>query len=292
MSETDRRFEVVIPAYNAEKTVTKSIESAFTAGATRVIVVDDGSTDATYSVARTAGAHVIRQENSGASVARRTGLREAEAPYVVMLDSDDALIAEGIERSIGLLGTDANVVAAGGSAIGFFADGAEQVILPNESNPTFRSLLDQGFAPVPPACLVWDAEKLKKALFESSPDPILPRYAEDYEMMLRVAMLGRIELHAQPSARYALEGGKSMGDPTRSVRSVSRMRDYYSEFSGIEIRRWRERQIAARAHLRLYKNARNAGSKVIHLALAALADFPLIYGLLRGKAERMRKWQS
>ncbi|MGO2112116.1 MAG: glycosyltransferase family A protein [Pseudoclavibacter sp.] len=292
MSGTDRSFEVVIPAYNAEKTVTESIQSALAAGATRVIVVDDGSKDATANVARAAGAYVIRQENSGASVARRTGLREVEAPYVIMLDSDDALIPEGVERSLEMLVNDPGVVAAGGSARGFFTDGTEQIIRPNESAPTLKSLLEQGFAPIPPACVVWNSGKLVEALFVSAPEPLLPRYAEDYEMMLRIAMLGRITLHDDPSARYALEGGKSMDDPSRSVRSVSQMRDYYSDYSGIEIRRWRERQISARAHLRLYKNARGTGQKLTHLAAATAADFPLIYGLLRSKVVRSREWKN
>lgn len=282
-------LDVVIPAFNAAATISYAIESAYAVGAVRVVVVDDGSSDGTAEVARDAGAMVIRQENAGASVARRVGLAEVTAKRVAMLDADDAVLPGGVAESMRLLESTSGAVAAGGSALGFFKDGTERVIFPNESNPSLESLLKQGFAPIPPACVIWDTETLKYALFEAEPEPLLPRYAEDYEMMLRVAMMGRLVLHRQPSAHYALEGGKSMDDPARSVRSVSQMRDYYSSYFGIEIRHWRERHITARARLRMYKNSRTTLRKLYHLVLASVSDFSLILGLLRSKVQRSRE---
>lgn len=63
-----------------------------------LIVVDDGSTDATSDVARADGAIVIRHENNrGVSAARNAGIRAASAPIVAFLDDDcepDAAWAE------------------------------------------------------------------------------------------------------------------------------------------------------------------------------------------------------
>src|SRR5690606_35835161 len=148
-----------------------------------------------------AGAHVVRQENAGASVARRTGLREVEAPYVVMLDSDDALIPEGVERSLTGLAQTARAVAYGGAALGFFHSGETVTVAANVAAINTQQLVAQGFSPIPPACIVWRTAELREALFEASPEPLLPRYAEDYEMIIRASLRGTIHFHPELSAR-------------------------------------------------------------------------------------------
>lgn len=83
---------VVIPAYNAATFLGEAIESVFAQDgpAREVIVVDDGSTDATGAVAASfAEVRVIAQANGGIAAARNTGLREASAPVVAFLDADD-----------------------------------------------------------------------------------------------------------------------------------------------------------------------------------------------------------
>ena len=78
----------VIPAFNEEKTVGEVVGSAL-AYVDEVVVIDDGSTDDTATVAAEAGATVVRHEqNRGilASVVR--GLKEARGEILVTLDAD------------------------------------------------------------------------------------------------------------------------------------------------------------------------------------------------------------
>ncbi len=87
------RFSVVIPAFNAAATLARAIESvrAQTWPAHEIIVVDDGSTDATAEVAhRFADVRLIRQANGGVSVARNTGAAAATADWLAFLDADDS----------------------------------------------------------------------------------------------------------------------------------------------------------------------------------------------------------
>jgi len=286
MSVPTAQLAVVVPAYNAGRSIAAAVSSAFAVGAGEVIVVDDGSTDDTAAIAERAGAKVIRQSNQGASVARRAGLAAAAAPYIVMLDADDTLLPDGVARSLAELRDDQTLSAVGGAARGVLADGAEVRVVTNDPAPSLASLLRQGFAPVPPACFVWRTRDLRRALLESDPPPLLPRYAEDYEMLVRVAALGAVRLHTEPSARYALVGGKSMVDPSRSVRAVAEMRAYYAEHSGIAIPQWGARQIRARGHLRRYKNADGRAAKVRHLAMAGINDPSLVWGLVRARLRR------
>lgn len=87
------RFSVVIPAFNAAATLARAIESvrAQTWPAHEIIVVDDGSSDATASVAESFGHAVtlIRQPNSGVAAARNAGARAATGDWLAFLDADD-----------------------------------------------------------------------------------------------------------------------------------------------------------------------------------------------------------
>lgn len=87
------RFSVVIPAYNSAATLARAIESvrAQSWPAHEIIVVDDGSLDATADVARQFGETVrlIQQPNSGVSVARNAGAAAASGDWLAFLDADD-----------------------------------------------------------------------------------------------------------------------------------------------------------------------------------------------------------
>jgi len=87
------RFSVIIPAYNSDKTLARAIDSvlAQTWPAYEIIVVDDGSTDATATVAAGYGNKVryLRQDNAGVSAARNQGAQIASGDWLAFLDADD-----------------------------------------------------------------------------------------------------------------------------------------------------------------------------------------------------------
>lgn len=93
---------VVIPAYNEETTIASVIRSCIESGFSTVIVVDDGSSDATASLSQAAGARVIRHlVNRGAGAATETGLEAARRlgmRYVVITDADGQHDAGDIVR--------------------------------------------------------------------------------------------------------------------------------------------------------------------------------------------------
>ncbi|MGO9444362.1 MAG: glycosyltransferase family 2 protein [Thiobacillaceae bacterium] len=87
------RFSVVIPAYNAGKTLARALDSvlAQTWPAHEIIVVDDGSHDDTDQIVAAYGDRVIAlwQENAGPSAARNRGVQAASGEWVAFLDADD-----------------------------------------------------------------------------------------------------------------------------------------------------------------------------------------------------------
>lgn len=98
---------VIIPTYNREKTIERAVNSvlAQTWKELEIIVVDDGSTDRTDEILRAYGNKIrfIRQQNSGASAARNTGIRAATGEIISFLDSDDEWLPEKTERQVKLL---------------------------------------------------------------------------------------------------------------------------------------------------------------------------------------------
>jgi len=89
----NHRISVVIPAHNAAAYLSESLDSvlAQTLPAAEILVVDDGSTDGTADVASRFGraVRVVRQPQSGVSVARNIGLDRAAGDLIAFLDADD-----------------------------------------------------------------------------------------------------------------------------------------------------------------------------------------------------------
>lgn len=92
-----KKLGVVVPAYNSEKYISKCIESILgqTYKNIELVLVDDGSTDNTASIAEeyeciNSNMHIIRQENAGPIKARHAGIKALEdCEYVTFVDSDD-----------------------------------------------------------------------------------------------------------------------------------------------------------------------------------------------------------
>ena len=85
-------ISVIVPAYNREKYIGAALDSIFAQDyrPIEVVVVDDGSTDGTASVARSyPDVRYIYQENQGPAVARNTGLANCTGELISFLDADD-----------------------------------------------------------------------------------------------------------------------------------------------------------------------------------------------------------
>ncbi len=98
------RYSVIVPAYNAARTLPQTLEALQRQTLPRdvyeVIVVDDGSTDDTAAVAARYGVRVLCQENRGPAAARNAGVRIARGEIVLFTDADCAPREDWIERMV------------------------------------------------------------------------------------------------------------------------------------------------------------------------------------------------
>lgn len=112
---------IVIPVYQAEKYLTKCLDSvmAQTYSDIEVILVDDGSTDGSgricdeYAV-RDGRIRVIHRANGGLSDARNAGMAEAKGEYIIFVDSDDYVSGRMVETLYSRIRADGSDMAIGG----------------------------------------------------------------------------------------------------------------------------------------------------------------------------------
>ena len=106
MNKVDMGITIIVPIYNVEKYLAECLESLYKLNIPdmEVILIDDGSTDNSYAVARKyAEKHLektilIQKENGGLSSVRNFGIHIARKKYIAFIDSDDFVDCEKFEN--------------------------------------------------------------------------------------------------------------------------------------------------------------------------------------------------
>lgn len=102
-------ISVIMPIYNAEKYVKKSIDSLVnqTTEEIEIILVDDGSTDGSGAICdqydKLDNVKIIHKANGGTCTARNTGLMHARGRYISFIDADDFMDLNAYEKIIDVL---------------------------------------------------------------------------------------------------------------------------------------------------------------------------------------------
>lgn len=101
-------FSIVIPLYNKQEYVKATLLSVIYQSFREfeVIVIDDGSTDASTKIVESlddSRIRLIRQDNGGPSTARNRGIKEAKGKYIAFLDADDEWLPDKLEMQRDLL---------------------------------------------------------------------------------------------------------------------------------------------------------------------------------------------
>jgi len=116
----------IIIFFNAEKFFEEAIESVFaqTYDNWELLLVDDGSTDSSTTIARTYAEQYPEKvkyleheghQNLGMSATRNLGIRNAKGEYIAFLDADDVWLPEKLERKVAILNSHPEVAMVCGS---------------------------------------------------------------------------------------------------------------------------------------------------------------------------------
>ncbi len=111
-NKTKLTISVIVPVYNAEKYISKCLDSILSQeGDFDIVVVNDGSTDSSLKILQEyakkyKNIKLINQDNQGVSAARNVGLKAASAKYITFVDSDDWLEPNAFNLAIDVIKKD------------------------------------------------------------------------------------------------------------------------------------------------------------------------------------------
>jgi len=260
---------VVIPVRNGARFVGDAIDSALSQGdVTRVIVVDDGSTDSSADVVgriRDDRVTLIQGAEKGVSAARNLGFAEAERrnaagqnddAWVMFLDADDRLVP-GATRKL-LEGAEADCVAVYGDYERIGPDGrriGRRGLLRRRGKPSgeiLRDLLGGNFIVNGGVMLIRHEHFGRAGGFDET-----LRYCEDWHLFCRLAGMGRIiwrprttvlEYRVHDSSAM-MSGRVNFGHYRAALERVFMDPTVVSKVNGTELVRLHQK---AEAHLRTY----------------------------------------
>jgi glycosyltransferase involved in cell wall biosynthesis len=203
----DPLVSVVIPAFNAARTLAAAIGSALeqTLGSLEVIVVNDGSSDATEDVARSIpGVKLVAQRNAGAAAARNAGILAARGRYVALLDADDVWLPEKLEVQLERMRSTAGCQAVQCGAL--HVDDDLNVIsiegCTDTGNAAVESLLFQNLPAFLSALVVERQRLLELGMFDTSLEIL-----EEWDMALKVSRFCGMRSVKQPLVMYRWHPG-------------------------------------------------------------------------------------
>lgn len=192
--DIDKNVSVIIPVYNRREKVLRALESV--RSQTRfhdileIFVIDDGSTDGTdEAVIQYQNEHpempikLIRQANSGPSIARNLGMANASGYYLAFLDSDDEWLEDKLALQLELMEDHPEIDFLGGGT-----DDAPLTILGKKKpllyRATLKDLLIKSF-PVTPSII------MKKEIYDNIGgfDPAISYY-EDCDYLQQICIAG------------------------------------------------------------------------------------------------------
>jgi glycosyltransferase involved in cell wall biosynthesis len=230
---------VLMPVYNGERFLAEAVDSALqqTLHNIEVVIVDDGSTDASgaiadrYAIEHADRVRVVHQVNQGLPLARNAAIAVARGRYLALLDADDlwlpghlAACVDVLERDpmIGLVHADAEDIDADGNRL---AVDDEARWGRDSRNPYAAVLLRRQHIVCPTAVFRRSVVDTIGAF-----DPAFNRLGcEDRDMWLRLAEVSKVVYLEGIQARYRIHGSNMSANSERMWRARKLLVDKYAQ---------------------------------------------------------------
>lgn len=213
---------VIVPCFNHGRFLAEALASVGTPSVrTEVVVVDDGSTDATPEVVATFETtnelRSVRQPNAGLAAARNRGLHESRGKYVIFLDADDRLAPGAVDIGVAALEEHPECAFVFGRCRMMDVDGTLLVTpaVPRIVRDHYRELLRRNYIWMP-ATVMFRREPLERTGGFSRD----VNAAADYDMYLHLARHYPVHDHAQVVAHYRRHESNMSGNASRMLRET------------------------------------------------------------------------
>lgn len=296
---------VVMPAFNAADTVANAVRSVLAQSicALELIVCDDASSDATVAVLDGFDdprlSILANDRNLGPGPSRDRAIAAALSPWIALIDADDAWAPNRLERLLGALGVDRDVLVFDDVLICHDVKGSMVPWRPLHGRRAFRHS-GSGICDLPLETYVRSQRLLIK--------PIMPahairdsrlrhserRFAEDAEFIIRLALTG-VRLRYFPEALYWYR--VTPGSLTAQAKDQSLMRRCLEDCARLDavpdsVRGALEEKIASlRVNESLYALAHQLRRGQVISALRLLGGEPELMRVLPGRLTRHLAYQ-
>lgn len=208
------KISVIIPCYNNELYIGRSIESVLSQDYPNieVIVVDDGSTDNSKEVIHNYAVKYIYQENRGCSYARNVGANYSTGKYLVFLDADDWLLDNALNINVAYLMENEEAAFVAGSYQFFYQSRNvfDDRLISLHKDP-YLGLLNINFIGMIATVM------FRKNIFDDFKFNDKLKVCEDYDLFLRICRNYEVICHQELIAVYRIYGDNTSSNIPRML---------------------------------------------------------------------------
>jgi glycosyltransferase involved in cell wall biosynthesis len=135
-----KKVSVVIPAYNEEKAIAKTVKEFSLPFVDEIVVVDNASTDRTGELAKKARARVVKENRKGYGFSCRRALRSARGDIIILVEADGTFDPRDTKKLLSYIG-DADMVLGTRTCMQFVEKGANMGLFLGYGNAFIAKLL-------------------------------------------------------------------------------------------------------------------------------------------------------
>ena len=265
----------IIAVYNGADQIRRAIDSVLAQSrpVDELIVIDDGSTDATPEVVASYGDRVqyIRQKNGGVAAARNNGIRTATSEWVALLDHDDEWLPQKIERQLELVQVNSKAALCYSAYWSHWLGGESKIVYRPVDQLWPASRLAN---PFPPSVVMFRRKELLD--LGGFDDQLKGASCEDWDLAVRFLQKHQAVCVSEPLANY-------YEIPTSNSRNYRVMlpntlsivdKSLLLGLKGLSKAVWR-RRIKSVLYYRAAISARDLGDSALGLLLSSLIQWPL-----------------
>jgi glycosyltransferase involved in cell wall biosynthesis len=269
------RITVVIPAHNASAFLAKALKSLLAQHypVSEILLVDDGSTDATAAVVRSFGDRVryVYQEQAGVSRARNTGIRLATCPWIAFLDADDWWLPGKLASQVAALEKEPGAVLAYTGILWVYGDGESTAVKALRADQMWPALRYRN--PLSTSSVL----VRRDALLEQGGFPVTISHCEDWDLWVRLRLRYPFVAVEEPLTAYRMTPGSLSGDMDKMLSGTAQIIEG-TLLAGIGWHRrwfWRRRIWSAQLFVASI-SAREAGQpRVLQLLSRSILQWPI-----------------